>query len=62
MQLVELKLGIELGAYLRDEYVRKARLLKDIASDLDVDLGTVSRWKDAFGLERAAAEPTEAAL
>ena len=61
MQLVELKLGIELGTYLREEFVAKGRLLKDIAKDLDVDLGTVSRWKDAFGLERAAAEPAEAA-
>lgn len=58
MQLVELKLGIELGAYLRAEYVDKGRLLKDIAADLDVDLATVSRWKDAFRLERGA--PAEA--
>lgn len=52
MQLVELRLGIELEAYLREHYVTKGRLLRDIADDLGVDVGTVSRWKDAFRLER----------
>lgn len=60
MQLVELRLGIDLGDYLLEEYSRKGRLLKDIADDLGVDMGTVSRWKDAFRLERAPTEPTEA--
>lgn len=52
MQLVELRLGIDLPGYLQEHYVRQGRLLKDIASDLDVDIGTVSRWKDHFRLER----------
>lgn len=52
MQLVELKLGIDLRAYLNEHYVVRGRLLKDIAADLDVDIGTVSRWKDHFGLAR----------
>lgn len=52
MQLVELQRGIDLQTYLADEYVTKGRLLKDIASDLGVDIGTVSRWKDHFRLER----------
>lgn len=54
MQLVEFQRGIDLGAYLRVEYVEKGRLLKDIAADLGVDIATVSRWKDHFRLERAA--------
>lgn len=55
MQLVEIRLGIgDLGAHLREEYTVKGRLLKDIAIDLGVDIGTVSRWKDHFGLERQA--------
>lgn len=53
MQLVELRLGIDLGEYLQEHYVERGRLLKDIAADLDVDIGTVSRWKDTFRLERA---------
>lgn len=60
MQLVELKLGIDLEAYLRENFVSRGRLLKDIAADLDVDIATVSRWKDTFRLERAGNEPTGA--
>jgi transposase len=56
MQLVELRQGIDLQAYLREHYVERGRLLKDIAAELGVDIGTVSRWKDHFRLERAAPE------
>jgi transposase len=52
MQLVEIQRGIDLQLYLTDEYVTKGRLLKDIAAELGVDIGTVSRWKDHFRLER----------
>lgn len=52
MQLLELQKGIDLGDYLREQYVERGRLLKDIAADLGVDIGTVSRWKDHFGLMR----------
>lgn len=54
MQLVEIRQGIDLEAYLRKHYVEDGRLLKDIAGELGVDIGTVSRWKDHFRLERAA--------
>lgn len=54
MQLVELRKGIDLADYLQTEFVERGRLLKDIAADLDVDIGTVSRWKDHFRLERQA--------
>lgn len=54
MQLVEIKLGIDLRAYLQEHYVERGRLLKDIAGDLGVDIGTISRWKDHFRLERQA--------
>jgi len=52
MQLVEFRLGIDLADYLQDHYVNRGRLLRDIAADLGVDIGTVSRWKDHFRLER----------
>lgn len=52
MQLVEFRLGIDLPEYLNEHYVEQGRLLRDIAEDLGVDIGTVSRWKDHFRLER----------
>ena len=55
MQLVAIRMGIDLEAWLREQYVAQGRLLRDIASDLDVDIATVSRWKDHFDLERAEA-------
>lgn len=54
MQLVEIRRGIDLEVFLRDQYVTQGRLLKDIAEELGVDIGTVSRWKDHFRLERAS--------
>ena len=53
MQLVELRMGIDLEAYLREHFVARRRFLKDIAAELDVDIATVSRWKDHFELERS---------
>lgn len=55
MQLVEIRLGIDLEEYLAEQFGRQGRLLKDIADDLNVDIATVSRWKDHFGVERVAA-------
>lgn len=52
MQLVELRLGIDVEAYLTEHYANNGRLLRDIATDLGVDIATVSRWKDSFGLVR----------
>lgn len=50
MQLVELRLAINLPVYLRDQYVTRGRKLAEIATDLDVDTGTVSRWMAHFGI------------
>jgi len=55
MQLVEIRLGIDIETYLLEHFVRRGRLLKDIAIELGVDIGTVSRWKDHFELERTEA-------
>lgn len=52
MELAEFQHGIELGAYLTEEYHGKNRRLADIAADLDVDTGTVSRWMDRLGISR----------
>jgi hypothetical protein len=50
MQLLEIQRGIDLSAYLQEEYVTKGRKQSAIASDLGVDIGTVSRWMAHFGL------------
>lgn len=55
MQLVEFRKGIDLEAYLREAFVTRGQLLKEIADELDVDTATVSRWKDHFGLARQEA-------
>jgi hypothetical protein len=59
MQLVELQRDIEIESYLREHFVERGELLKDIAADLKLDIATVSRWKDHFRLERT--QPAAAA-
>lgn len=49
MQLVEIQRGISLPDYLREEY-GKGRKLSEIATSLDLDTGTVSRWMAHFGI------------
>lgn len=52
MQLVELERGIELTAYLREQYHKNGLRLTDIADALGVDTGTVSRWMVTLGIPR----------
>lgn len=51
MQLIELRLGEPLQVFLGREYTTKGRRLRDIATDLGVDTGTVSRWMAHFGVQ-----------
>lgn len=50
MRLVEAEKGIELEAYLTEQYHERGLRLADIATSLDVDTGTVSRWMAWFGI------------
>lgn len=49
---VERQHGIELRAYLTEQYHGRNRRLADIGADLGVDTGTVSRWMDRLGIPR----------
>lgn len=49
---VEAAHGIDLPEYLQREYHDRLRRLSDIAADLDLDTGTISRWMDQFGIAR----------
>lgn len=49
MQLVEMQHGIDLAKYLRTQYA-EGRKLSEIATALDLDTGTVSRWMAHFGI------------
>lgn len=51
-QVVEETRGIDLPAFLDEQYHGRGRRLADIASDLDVDTGTISRWMSQFGIAR----------
>lgn len=50
MQLVEMQHGIDLAKYLRTQYADEGRKLSEIAENLDLDTGTVSRWMAHFGI------------
>jgi DNA-binding MarR family transcriptional regulator len=62
MRLVEAENGIELGAYLTEQYHERGLRLADIGSALGVDVGTVSRWMDRLQIPRRVRTtvPTEA--
>jgi DNA-binding MarR family transcriptional regulator len=49
---VERQHGIDLPAFLREQYHDHNRRLADIAGDLGLDTGTISRWMDQFGISR----------
>jgi DNA-binding MarR family transcriptional regulator len=52
MEEVEAARGIELHAYLIEQYHERGLRLADIADALDVDVGTVTRWMDRLGISR----------
>lgn len=56
MQLVEFQRGISLPDFLRTEY-EKGRKQSEIAADLKVDIGTVSRWMAHFGIPTSRTAP-----
>jgi hypothetical protein len=52
MRLVELQHGVELEEYLTRRYHGEGVRLADIATDLGLDQGTISRWMDRLGIDR----------
>lgn len=52
MQQMEHRLGRPLVDVLRERYHEKGQTLAEIATDLGVTVGTVSRWMDALGIDR----------
>lgn len=62
MELVEHQHGIDLDAYLREQYHERGLRLADIGMALGVDTGTVSRWMDRLDIDRRirTTVPTEA--
>lgn len=61
MELVELRRGIDLAAYLTEKYHDDGLRLADIAIALEVDIATVSRWMDHFGISRRVRTKVQAA-
>lgn len=52
MQALEHRLGRPLDEVLRDLYHGQGKTLDEVATELGVTLGTISRWMDALGVER----------
>jgi transposase-like protein len=51
MQILEGRLGRPLEDLLRERYERDGRTVAEVADELGVDKGTVSRWMRDLGIE-----------
>ena len=51
MRRIEARLGIDVDDFLRDRYEAKGRTQQEIASELGIDVATVSRWMTRLGIE-----------
>lgn len=51
MQLIEQRLGRPLDEFLRERYDVDRRTTQEIADELGVTNGTISRWMAALGIE-----------
>lgn len=51
MQLVEQRLGQSLEGFLRQRYTAEQRTTQEIADEIGVSNGTISRWMAALGIE-----------
>lgn len=50
MQAIEQRLERPLDEWLREEYVDKGRTTIDLAEELGVNTGSISRWLAHFGI------------
>ena len=65
MQLIEIDLGESLETFLRRRYLDEGRTTVEIAEELNVNSGTVSRWMAHFGIParlHGSRRPTEVAV
>lgn len=62
MQLVEHRIGQPLEDYFQKEYVTRRRSQSEIAAELGVDVGSVSRWMARLGIAARLGRPRKAAL
>lgn len=62
MQLVEQQIGKPLEVYLEDKYHGEGWTTLQIAQDLGVNNGTVSRWMAALGIEARYLGPRKVAV
>lgn len=60
MEALERAHGIELGAYLREQYVEKSKTTREIGATLGVNQSTVTRWLAEFGIPARAYGPRRA--
>ena len=51
MKLAEIRVKRPLADYIRDEYVTKGRMQREIAADLGTDTSTLSRWMRELGIQ-----------
>ena len=52
MQLIEHRIGEDLGEFFRRRYHTDRRSMREIADELDVDVGSVQRWMTRLGIPR----------
>lgn len=57
MQLVERRLGQPLEDYFQEQYEVQRKTTQEIADELGISNGTVSRWMAALGIEARLVGP-----
>lgn len=62
MQLIEHRIGQSLEGYFEREYVTRGRSQSDIAADLGVDVGSVSRWMARLGIAARRGRPRKVVI
>jgi phage antirepressor YoqD-like protein len=63
MQLAELRVKRPLAEYIRQEYIAKGRMGREVAADLGIDTSTLTRWMRELGIDaRPRGRGSEAAI
>lgn len=51
MRRIEARRGIDLEAFVRDLYEVQGKTQQEVATELGIDVATVSRWMARLGIE-----------
>lgn len=51
MQRIEARLGKPMDAILREKYVDDGKTVEQVAAELGITKGSVSRWLQRFGID-----------